>query len=108
VNFAAEGAAIAAPGMLASHYAPSLPVRLNATSIKSDEALLAFGPDVPSGAMVIENLSVAGNLQEAAANLFAMLRRLDKSGASRIAVMPIPDKELGIAINDRLKRAATR
>jgi L-threonylcarbamoyladenylate synthase len=81
-------------------------MRLNATAISSNEALLAFGPDVPRGARMTRNLSASGDLQEAAANLFAMLRALDASGAARIAVMPIPETGLGEAINDRLRRAA--
>jgi L-threonylcarbamoyladenylate synthase len=97
-----------APGMLASHYAPSLPVRLNATSVGTSEALLAFGPDVPAGAKETLWLSKSDNLDEAAANLFGMLRTLDRSDYSAIAVMPIPERGLGRAINDRLRRAATR
>jgi L-threonylcarbamoyladenylate synthase len=68
--------------------------------------LLAFGPDVPAGAVVTLNLSPSGDLAEAAANLFAMLRALDRPGVGRIAVMPIPQTGLGLAINDRLRRAA--
>jgi L-threonylcarbamoyladenylate synthase len=97
---------IASPGQLESHYAPNAAMRLNATAISSNEALLAFGPDVPRGARMTRNLSASGDLQEAAANLFAMLRALDASGAARIAVMPIPETGLGEAINDRLRRAA--
>ena len=93
------------PGMMERHYAPSKPLRLNARDIKPGEALLAFGAPLP-GAVVMENLSPSENLEEAAANLFAMLRRLDDSRASGIAVMPIAENGLGIAINDRLKRAA--
>ena len=93
--------------MLASHYAPSKPMRLYATDVRVGEALVAFGADVPKGTLV-ENLSEGGNLQEAAANLFRMLRRLDASAAKSIAVMPIPEEGLGVAINDRLKRAATK
>ena len=93
--------------MLASHYAPDCTVRLNATSVEASEALLAFGQHVPQGAFRTENLSSSGDLKEAAANLFRMLRILDGSGVKRIAVMPIPETELGIAINDRLKRAAS-
>jgi L-threonylcarbamoyladenylate synthase len=95
-----------APGQLASHYAPSAKVRLDARDVLPGEALLAFGPNAPatSGAMI--NLSLAGNLIEAASNLFAALRTLDQSGAIGIAVMPIPDTGLGEAINDRLRRAA--
>ena len=91
-----------------SHYAPALPLRLDISDVKPDEALLAFGPDVPSGARITANLSPSGDLVEAAANLFAMLRRLDGSGCRAIAVMPVPDTGLGRAINDRLRRAATR
>jgi len=94
------------PGQLASHYAPARPVRLNATAVAADEGLLAFGPRVPAGAMLAFNLSPAGELAEAAANLFAMLRALDRPGIGRIAVMPIPETGLGFAINDRLRRAA--
>ncbi|HLJ62858.1 MAG TPA: L-threonylcarbamoyladenylate synthase [Stellaceae bacterium] len=96
------------PGMLASHYAPSLPLRLNAARGQAGEALLAFGPDVPGGAKLTRNLSRAGDLAEAAANLFAALRDLDRPDFSAIAVMPIPAHELGLAINDRLQRAAVR
>lgn len=97
---------IQSPGMLASHYAPGSPVRLNATDVGDDEALLAFGalPSPPSGPML--NLSPAGDLVEAAANLFAMLRKLDGAAAGGIAVMPIPAEGIGEAINDRLNRAA--
>ncbi|WP_374441242.1 L-threonylcarbamoyladenylate synthase [Stella sp.] len=96
----------AAPGQLASHYAPERPVRLDAATVAADEALLAFGPDVPAGAAVTLQLSAAGDLAEAAANLFAHLRRLDRPDVRRIAVMPIPATGLGEAINDRLRRAA--
>jgi L-threonylcarbamoyladenylate synthase len=96
---------IASPGQLASHYAPRAPLRLDAKTTESGEALLAFGCDVPDAA-VARNLSFAGDLIEAAANLFAMLRELDASGAQRIAVMPIPERGLGEAINDRLRRAS--
>jgi L-threonylcarbamoyladenylate synthase len=96
----------ASPGMLARHYAPATPLRLDAREVRDGEALLAFGQPVPhhSGAMI--NLSVSGDFAEAAANLFAALRALDQSGASAIAVMPIPEDGLGEAINDRLRRAA--
>jgi L-threonylcarbamoyladenylate synthase len=98
-----------APGMLASHYAPRTPVRLDARDIEADEALLAFGPAaVPgaAGAAAVMNLSARGDLEEAAANLFGYLRELDARGASAIAVMPVPHHGLGEAINDRLRRAA--
>jgi L-threonylcarbamoyladenylate synthase len=81
-------------------------LRLNARDVKSGEALLAFGAHVPEGARVTSNLSATGDVKEAAANLFAMLRELDSSGAQSIAVMPVPERGLGEAINDRLRRAA--
>jgi L-threonylcarbamoyladenylate synthase len=89
------------PGQLESHYAPRAAVRLNATAAESGEILLGFGR--VAGAM---NLSPGGDLVEAAANLFSMLRALDASGTSRIAIAPIPESGLGLAINDRLRRAA--
>jgi L-threonylcarbamoyladenylate synthase len=98
--------AIASPGQLATHYAPGTPLRLNVRCPEPGDALLAFGKDVPEGARTIINLSHEGDLHEAAANLFAALRELDASGATTIAVMPIPDHGLGEAINDRLRRAA--
>src|SRR5690606_29755228 len=76
------------PGQLSSHYAPRARLRLNAASAEDGEALLAFGPEAPAAA-VVRNLSESGNLEEAAANLFAMLRELDASGAHTIAVMPV-------------------
>ncbi len=95
------------PGQLESHYAPNAAVRLNATHVEADEALLAFGPDMGmKGGVARMNLSPNGDLHEAAANLFSMLHELDKSGARAIAVMPIPEEGLGLAINDRLTRAA--
>ena len=98
-----------APGMLASHYAPQTPVRLNATGVEADEALLAFGLTEVSGAhaaKAVLNLSATGDLAEAAVNLFGYLRSLDATGARTIAVMPVPHHGLGEAINDRLRRAA--
>jgi L-threonylcarbamoyladenylate synthase len=96
------------PGMLASHYAPSQPLRLEAHDARPGEALLAFGPHAPSGFAEILYLSRTGDLVEAAVNLFAMLRQLDQPAFSGIAVMPIPKHGLGRAINDRLHRAAAR
>ncbi|MDH5722252.1 MAG: L-threonylcarbamoyladenylate synthase [Alphaproteobacteria bacterium] len=106
------------PGQLLKHYAPECAVRLNAIDLEEGEALLAFGsikfmgmkgggaasslPDT-----MIRNLSESGDLYEAASNLFAMLRDLDKPEHKRIAVMAVPEKGIGIAINDRLKRAAS-
>jgi L-threonylcarbamoyladenylate synthase len=97
---------IASPGQLAIHYAPDTKLRLGATTVGSDEALLAFGPRTPKGAIATINLSASGDLAEAAARLFGALRELDHSGARTIAVMPIPNRGLGEAINDRLQRAA--
>jgi L-threonylcarbamoyladenylate synthase len=94
------------PGMLASHYAPALSIRLAATEARPGEALLAFGPNAPPGFAEVQWLSRSGDLAEAAANLFAMLRRLDRSSFTGIAVMPVPERGLGRAINDRLRRAA--
>jgi L-threonylcarbamoyladenylate synthase len=95
------GGGIEAPGQMASHYAPAKPLRLNAVRAEQDEWLIGFGP-VQGNA----TLSAAGDLNEAAANLFDLLHQADASQATRIAVAPIPDKGLGLAINDRLIRAA--
>jgi len=92
------------PGMLSSHYAPVLPVRLGALSAEPGEALLGFGRT--DGATL--NLSADGDLVEAAANLFAFLDELDRPEFPAIAVAPIPETGLGRAINDRLRRAAIR
>lgn len=100
----AEADARRSPGRLARHYAPTLPVRLDALTPLPREAYLAFGR-APSRDQVW-NLSPKADLAEAAANLFAYLRAADRSGASGIAVAPIPDEGLGEAINDRLRRAA--
>lgn len=100
IAIAKEGAAIAAPGMLLSHYAPNAALRLNATTFAPGEASLGLGP----GSFTL-NLSPSADLHEAARNLFSMLHQLDAT-ASRIAVSPIPHEGLGEAINDRLKRAA--
>jgi L-threonylcarbamoyladenylate synthase len=101
--------AFRSPGLLASHYAPKLPVRLDAADVRRNEALLAFGPPLP-GAGAVFGLSDAGDLTEAAARLFAGLRKLDEDAAAqgleRIAVMPVPERGIGRAINDRLRRAA--
>ena len=95
-----------APGQLASHYAPSAPLRLEATSAAAGEALLAFGPHPLPHTGAAINLSPTADLVEAAANLFTALRRLDLARPAAIAVMPIPADGLGEAINDRLRRAA--
>ncbi len=105
----ARGAAIAdapvSPGQLASHYAPNARLRLNADAAHEGEALLAFGWAARSTGFVI-NLSPSGDLAEAAANLFSSLRAFDAAGSAAVAVMPIPETGLGVAINDRLRRAA--
>ena len=97
---------VRAPGMLANHYAPATPVRLNAHKCQTNEGLLAFGPNPVSGAKITKNLSPTGDLVEAAANLFAMLHALDTENCTTIATMPVPGYGLGLAINDRLRRAA--
>lgn len=102
-------AAIEAPGMLASHYAPNAPVRLEASGIAAGEALIRFGAAPVEGmekAQAVFDLSPSGDLNEAAANLFGLLKKADQTGAAGIAVTPIPNRGLGEAINDRLKRAA--
>jgi L-threonylcarbamoyladenylate synthase len=98
--------ALISPGQLASHYAPKAHMRLDVTQPMPDEAYLAFGEQSECAAFAVENLSPTSNLVEAAANLYAMLRKLDQSGAKTIAVSPIPKHGLGEAIQDRLTRAA--
>jgi len=100
LNHLSTADAISAPGQLASHYAPTAPVRLNAKSARTDEIMLGFG-----GMPCTLNLSPTGNLAEAATNLFDHLHQLDAMNRP-IAVAPIPDHGLGTAINDRLRRAA--
>jgi len=95
-----------APGQLASHYAPAAAVRLNAADAGANEALIGFGPHMPKTQGISFNLSVSGDLRQAAANLFDALREMDQPGVSMIAVMPIPAAGIGEAINDRLRRAA--
>lgn len=102
----AEDAPVQSPGQLASHYAPSRPVRLDALHPAPGEAFLGFGAVAGAGASVAANLSPSGDLEEAARNLFAMLRALDRAEVAAIAVAPIPARGLGEAINDRLRRAA--
>lgn len=110
-------AAPKSPGRLLKHYAPKTPLRLNAVDVKVGEALLAFGPEKFIGVEGVgavkdmpesrrRNLSESGDLVEAAANLFAYLHDLDAGEFKAIAVMPVPEEGLGVAINDRLRRAA--
>jgi L-threonylcarbamoyladenylate synthase len=98
-------AQIKAPGMMKSHYCPNTPLRLNALQREANEAYLGYGSNPYSDEHSL-NLSPEGNLREAAANLFKMLRKLDKPIYSRIAVAPIPFEGIGLALNDRLTRAA--
>lgn len=92
---------IEAPGQLASHYAPTKPLRLNAVERMDDEWLIGFGPVIGD-----DTLSASGDLTEAAARLFDALHRADASPASHIAISPVPEHDIGLAINDRLRRAA--
>jgi len=92
---------IEAPGQLASHYAPSKPLRLRATLAEADEYLIGFGEVAGES-----NLSTSGDLVQAAARLFDLLHAADESAKPRIAVAPVPERGLGAAINDRLRRAA--
>ncbi len=105
----AASGGLRSPGMLESHYAPDLPVRLNAGSVADHEALLAFGAPLARSVCCFQ-LSASGDTTEAAVRLFEGLRWLDaeggRLGARSIAVMPIPDQGLGLAVNDRLQRAA--
>lgn len=98
----ADAGKIEAPGQLASHYAPEKPLRLNAATVDDDEYHIGFGPIAGN-----RNLSPHSDLAEAASLLFAALHDADASGKARIAVAPIPDNGIGVALNDRLRRAAT-
>ena len=94
-----------APGRKYKHYAPNHPLKTNVIKLKKNQALLAFGNILPKNFKIVKNLSKKGDLAEAAANFFDMLKELDKSKCQSIAVMPIPNRGLGRAINDRLRRA---
>lgn len=98
---------ITSPGQLEHHYAPSKSIRLNAQTAQSDEGYLVFGDPPKNHAGMVLQLSATQNLEEAATNLFKHLHTLDQSVVKRIAVMPIPSEGVGIALNDRLRRAAT-
>ena len=98
-----EGEGHRSPGRLALHYAPDAPVRINAEAARSGEILLGFGPGVGDPRW---SLSPTGDLREAAANLFRRLREADRETPAGIAVSPVPERGLGEAINDRLRRAA--
>ncbi len=111
------GGAVKSPGQLLKHYAPSIPVRLNAIDLEEGEVLLSFGSlkfmgikggksakDLPDN--MVRHLSIEGDLYEAASNLFAMMRELDSPAHKAIAVMNIPNQGIGVAINDRLRRAS--
>jgi L-threonylcarbamoyladenylate synthase len=97
----ASGRAVEAPGQLASHYAPSKPLRLDAQQASADEYLIGFGA-IEGDA----NLSPSGDLVEAASRLFDLLHEADASPGARISVAPVPREGLGAAINDRLHRAS--
>ncbi|MDR1032022.1 MAG: threonylcarbamoyl-AMP synthase [Holosporales bacterium] len=103
---------IKSPGQMKCHYCPNSSVRLNVADLQPGEALLGFENTkdiLPNpGKHICLNLSESGDLGEAAANLFSMLRELDQLGPSAIAIMPIPNEGIGIAINDRLTRAASQ
>ena len=99
-------ATTAAPGQSLRHYATHHPMILNSNKVGPEDALLAFGPQVPAGGMITRNLSVRGNLNEAAAHLFDALHALDQWPCQRIVVMPIPKAGVGLAINERLKKGA--
>ena len=102
-----EDGNVESPGQMERHYAPNLPIELNKKTAKKNEALLCFGPQTTQHDISL-NLSETENLREAAQNFFGMLRKLDESGATKIIVQPIPMIDEGIAINDRLKRAANK
>ena len=109
VRQATAGAAIEAPGMLASHYAPQAPVRLDAVDVGPGEILVNFGGQPVIGmeqAVAVFDLSASGSLREAAANLFAIMKQADALPSRGIAFAPIPRHDLGEAINDRIARAA--
>jgi len=93
--------AIEAPGQLASHYAPGKPVRLGAQTGRADEFHIGFGPVAGDA-----TLSASGDLNEAAARLYALLHEAAAASKPRIAIAPIPQEGIGAAINDRLRRAA--
>lgn len=95
------GDAVVAPGQLALHYAPAKPLRLEATLARAGEWLIGYGPVAGDA-----TLSATGDLAEAAARLFDLLHEADRGAARAIAVAPVPDQGLGVAINDRLRRAA--
>jgi L-threonylcarbamoyladenylate synthase len=96
------------PGQLASHYAPRATLRLNAVAPQPGEVFVTFGAPPGSYRGDTVALSESGDLIEAAANLFRLLHQLDQRNVARIAIMPIPETGLGLAINDRLRRAAAR
>jgi L-threonylcarbamoyladenylate synthase len=96
------------PGRLASHYAPHAKLRLNAVAAGPGEVFVTFGAARGSHRGETVALSESGDLIEAAANLFRILHELDQRNVASIAIMPIPETGLGLAINDRLRRAAAR
>lgn len=109
ITIANKNSEIKAPGMSLQHYAPTCPLRLDYINPKAGEALIAFGSGaLPEGFTTVINISPSADLNEAASNLFAAIHNLESQSVSGIAVMPIPTEGLGIAINDRLQRAANK
>lgn len=106
INTGHDPKAPKSPGMLKRHYAPQHPLRINVEFPMAGQGFLNFGPTPTDHAPTL-NLSLKGDLKEAAANLFAYLKSLDKENIQSIAVAPIPETGIGLAINDRLKRATT-
>lgn len=102
---AQSGQKVESPGTHFRHYAPSVPLRMNAKEVHPNEALIAFAAPISHQGPVFQ-LSAEGNLKEAAHNLFNALWQAERSGVSAIAVQPIPSTGIGMAINERLKRAA--
>ena len=99
---------IKSPGMMKKHYSPKTELRLNAKMPLKDEVWLGFGKEIKKYNVKSKNLSIKGNIEEAAVNLYSMLRELDEHMAQRIAVANIPNQGIGEAINDRLKRGAAK
>ncbi len=94
--------------MMKKHYAPKTEMRLNANKPLTGEVWLGFGAEKTNVKVKKENLSLKGNIEEAAVNLYSMLRKLDNYKAKKIAVAKIPNNGMGEAINDRLKKGATK
>jgi len=98
---------IKAPGQLKLHYSPGIPVKMNRKNAKKHQALIGFGKKFKVGKNHF-NLSKKGNLKEAANNLYKTMREIRKRNFRSIAVVKIPNKEIGCAINDRLRKASSK